>query len=233
MNENYDPNNLDNFDGNQNININGDINNSESLNVNHAYNASNNYAISNNMNQNNLNQEDEQAPKPKYLITDFKRNSANFSVALITIGLKLASLLLFLFLDFFTSNEAIVMIVVIILDAMDFWYTKNIAGRILVGLRWWNSYNPDTQQEKWTFEGKNEIKEANIDRKTFWISLYGYTGAWLVLFIWECVILNFMWSFLCIISLAIAGTNTYGFFKCSKLQNKGANKIMNKFIKKK
>ena len=34
---------------------------------------------------------------------------------------------------------------------------------------------PDTQQEIWTYESKKEIKETNNDRKTFWLSLYGYT----------------------------------------------------------
>ena len=234
MEENNDPNNLDNFDGNQNININGDINNSESLNVNQAYNASNNNAISNNMNQNNLLQEDQQqAPKPKYNITDFIKKSAHPSIALTTVGLKVGALFFFLFLNIFTSNEAFVMIVVVILDSIDFWYTKNISGRILVGLRWWNTYKPETQQEIWTFEGKNEIKEANMDRNTFWISLYGFTGAWLVLFIWECILFNFMWSFLCLISLAISGTNTYGFHRCSELQQKGAIYIMKKYMKKK
>ena len=238
--DNNEGNNFDNFDGNQNININGDINNSESLNVNHAYNASNYYGMSNNMNQNNLQQgnpqdqdQDQEGQQPKHQFTDFIKKSAHPSVALITVGLKAASLFFFLFLNIFTSNEAFVMIVVIILDAIDFWFTKNISGRILVGLRWWNNYDPDTQQEKWTFESKNEIKEASIDRNTFWLSLYGFTGAWLALFIWECVIFNFMWGFLCLICLAIAGTNTYGFFRCSKLQQKGAAIILRKYMKNK
>ena len=207
-----------NFDDNQNININADINNSEPNAI---------------QGQNNLLQGEAQpAQKKKYKITDFYRKSSNPSVALITVGLKLASLFFFLFLNIITS-EAFVMIVVILLDTADFWYTKNISGRILVGLRWWNKFDPETQQDIWTFESKNEIKEANIDRNTFWISLYGFTGAWLVLFIWECVMFNFMWGFLCLISLAIAGINTYGFFRCSKLQQKGALYILKKYVKKK
>ena len=156
-----------NFDD-QNININADINNSEP-------NA--------NQGQNNLLQGEAQpGQKKKYKITDFYRKSSNPSVALITVGLKLASLFFFLFLNIITS-EAFVMIVVILLDAADFWYTKNISGRILVGLRWWNKFDPENQQDIWTFESKNEIKEASIDRNTFWISLYGFTVAWLILFI--------------------------------------------------
>ena len=212
-----DSNNV-NFDDNQNININADINNLES-NVNQV--------------QNDLLQEEpQQGQKRKNKITDFYRKSSNPSIALMTVGLKLAALFFFLFLNILAS-EAFVMIVVILLVAADFWYTKNISGRILVGLRWWNKFDPENQQDIWTFESKNERKEANIDRNTFWISLYGFTGAWLFLFIWECVMFNFMWGFLCLISLAISGINTYGFFRCSKLQQKGALYLLDKYMKKK
>ena len=91
-----------------------------------------------------------------------------------TVLLKLLALIFFLFFNIFTSNEALVMIIVISLIAADFWYTKNISGRILVGLRWWNNYDANTQENTWRFESKNEIKEPNIDRKTFWFSLYGF-----------------------------------------------------------
>ena len=212
-----------NFDANQNINLNGDNNNSGELNVNQG----------NNFDDNNMNQNDElEGGQRKNKITDFYKKSSHPPIALTTVGLKIAALFFFLFLGI-VASDAFVMIVVILLDAIDFWYTKNISGRLLVGLRWWNKYDPEKQQDIWAFESKNEIKEANIDRNTFWISLYGFTGAWLVLAIWECVMLNFMWAFLCLISLVIAGTNTYGFFRCSRLQQKGALLILNKIAKKK
>ena len=218
-------NNFNDFNGNQNIELNVDNNNQQSIDE-QDYN--------NNAMQNDLLQSDQpQGQKQKGRITDFIRKSSNPSVALMTVGLKIASLFFFLFLNIFTSNEAFVMIVVIIFDAMDFWYTKNISGRILVGLRWWNTYNPETQQEIWTFESKNEKKESTIDRGTFWLSLYGFTGAWLVLFIWECVIFNFMWACLCFISLAISGINTYGFFRCSKIQQKNMINIIKNYMNKK
>lgn len=217
-------NNFDNFDGNQNIDLNGENNNPQYIDP---------QQLENNNAMNNDLLGPEQIPKKNHKLTDFMRKSSNPSVALMTVALKAGALFFFMFLNIFTSNEAFVMIVVILFDAMDFWYTKNISGRILVGLRWWNTYNPDIQQEIWRFESKNEIKEANIDRSTFWISLYGFTGAWLVLFIWECVWFNFIWASLCLISLAIAGINTYGFFRCSKLQQQGAIKYIKSLMKKK
>ena len=217
-------NDVDNFDGNQNINLSDENNNPQFIDQ---------QQLENNNAMNNDLLGTEQVPKKNHKFTDFMKKSSNPSVALMTVALKGCALFFFLFLNIFTSNQAFVMVVVILFDAMDFWYTKNISGRILVGLRWWNTYNPQTQQEVWTFESKNEIKEANIDRNTFWLSLYGFTGAWIVLFIWECVMFNFVWGFLCLICLAIAGTNTYGFFRCSKLQQKGAAYILKKYMKKK
>jgi hypothetical protein len=74
---------------------------------------------------------------------------------LVTIGFKIAALLAFILLDLFVSSEAIAYLVVILLGAMDFWVTKNISGRILVGLRWWNEVKDDGA-EVWIYESKNE-----------------------------------------------------------------------------
>ena len=207
-------NNNDSFDNNQAININ-----------------------ENNMNQNQFisnddGNNDKQFGIKRDKLPDFIKKSSQPKIALITVSIKLLALFFFLFLNIFTSNEALVMIVVILLDAADFWYTKNISGRILVGLRWWNNYNQNTQENVWVFESKNEIKESNIDRKTFWFSLYGFAAIWLILFVWECILFNFIWAFLCLISLAIAGTNVYGFFRCSKIQQEKAALIAAMIIKK-
>ena len=198
-------NNNDSFDNNQQIDIN-------------ANNMNQNQFASNDDNDNNNNQ----LGIKKDNLPDFIKKSSQPKIAITTVSLKLLALFFFLFLNIFTSNEALVMIVVILLVAADFWYTKNISGRILVGLRWWNNYNQNTQENVWVFESKNEIKESNIDRKTFWFSLYGFAGIWLILFIWECILFNFIWAFLCLISFAIAGTNVYGFFRCSKVQQEKA-----------
>ena len=207
-------NNNDNFDNNKQIDIN-------------ANNINQNQFFSNNDVNNN-----KELGITKDKLPNFIKNSSHPKIALMTVSLKLLSLFFFLFLNIFTSNEAFVMIIVILLDAADFWYTKNISGRILVGLRWWNNYNQNTQENIWIFESKNEIKESNIDRKTFWLSLYGFAGIWLILFIWECILFNFIWAFLCLISLAIAGTNVYGFFRCSKVQQEKAALITALILKK-
>ena len=42
-----------------------------------------------------------------------------------------------------------------LLLAADFYYLKNIAGRRLVGLRWWNEVNTTTGDSHWVFESQD------------------------------------------------------------------------------
>jgi hypothetical protein len=76
---------------------------------------------------------------------------------LFTIAFKIGAIVSFILLDLFMSSEALTYLIVIILGSADFWVTKNISGRILVGLRWWNEVKEDGT-EVWIFESKNESK---------------------------------------------------------------------------
>lgn len=44
-------------------------------------------------------------------------------------------------------------VIIVILLSMDFWTVKNITGRLLAGLRYWN-YVDDDGNNHWIFESK-------------------------------------------------------------------------------
>jgi hypothetical protein len=90
-------------------------------------------------------------------ITNFIKKAANPGVCLMTIGFKIAAIVSFILLDLFTDKETFVYLIVILLGSADFWVTKNISGRILAGLRWWNEVK-ENGEEVWIFESKNESK---------------------------------------------------------------------------
>lgn len=158
-------------------------------------------------------------------ITNFIQNSSNPKVCFFTVLFKIIAILSFILLDLFTENESIAIIIVILSGSFDFWFTKNISGRILVGLRWWNHIKKETGQEVWLFESKNEQNKAKADQRTFWTSLYLNTGFWLLLFIWEFIRFKFVWCTVCLIVLIFSLTNLYGFFKCSKIQQNNAKNL--------
>lgn len=68
--------------------------------------------------------------------------SSSPMTAAIHIILKIAIVASYLIMPFMMSSFNVLMIVTIG-AAIDFWIVKNIAGRLLVGLRWWIDFDQD------------------------------------------------------------------------------------------
>ena len=49
------------------------------------------------------------------------------------------------------GSYVLTFVLVTLLSAFDFWTVKNVSGRLLVGLRWWNHVD-DSGESKWHFE---------------------------------------------------------------------------------
>lgn len=74
------------------------------------------------------------------------------TTAAVHIILKIAIVAVYLIMPFITSTFNVLMVVVIA-AAIDFWIVKNLAGRLLVGLRWWIDFD-ERGEETWKFECK-------------------------------------------------------------------------------
>jgi hypothetical protein len=98
-----------------------------------------------------------------------------------------ASLLVYLFGVLFTDNFVLIFIITMLLLAADFYYLKNIAGRRLVGLRWWNEVNVSTGDSHWVFESAPQPNEPGgkvvtaTDKRFFWLALYVQPALWVAL----------------------------------------------------
>lgn len=53
------------------------------------------------------------------------------------------------FSDSFITN----FVVIVLLLSFDFWTVKNVSGRLMVGLRWWNYVDEDGNSH-WVFESR-------------------------------------------------------------------------------
>lgn len=76
--------------------------------------------------------------------------------------------------------SVLVFIITLLLLSADFYYLKNIAGRRLVGLRWWNEVNTSTGDSHWVFESSdpNVRTIKPTDKRFFWLSLYATPALW-------------------------------------------------------
>jgi len=134
------------------------------------------------------------------------------------LSFRLSSLLMYLLGILFIKSFVTVFIITIILLAADFYYLKNIAGRRLVGLRWWNEVNPENGDSHWVFESSDpSTKRINAtDSRFFWLAIYAQPLLWVGLAIVAIVRFEFIWLILVVIALSLTITNSLAFSRCDK-----------------
>ncbi|KAL1862693.1 hypothetical protein VTK73DRAFT_6683 [Phialemonium thermophilum] len=147
------------------------------------------------------------------------------------LGFRVSSLLVYLFGLIFTDNMVMVFIITILLLAADFYYLKNIAGRRLVGLRWWNEVDPATGDSHWVFESSEPgTKTINpTDSRFFWLAIYVQPLLWIGLAILAIIRFKFIWLPLVAIALALTITNSLAFSRCDKF-SQASNYAGNAFL---
>lgn len=103
---------------------------------------------------------------------------------------------MYLFGVLFIRNFVLVFILTLLFLSIDFYYLKNIAGRRLVGLRWWNEVNTASGDSHWVFESAPpESRVVNAtDKRFFWLTMYVVPALWVGLAVLAIVRLqNFIW----------------------------------------
>lgn len=153
------------------------------------------------------------------------RLSSHPITLLFFLGFRISSLFTYFFGSLFTQNFILIFIITMLLLAADFYYLKNIAGRRLVGLRWWNEVDTATGDSHWVFESQDRSGSVEsgaptqnaTDKRFFWLALYAQPALWVTLAIVSVVrLLNPIWLSLVAIALVLTITNTLAFSRCDK-----------------
>jgi len=155
-------------------------------------------------------------------------------VCLCHVGFRTCALLVYLFGGMFSSSFIGVFVSVVLLLSIDFWTVKNITGRILVGLRWWNYINDDGESS-WVFESRasqdgsdsnatnaGDARYSPTEVRFFWITLVTAPFLWMILFLTALFRFRFQWLVLVTIGLALSGSNMLGYLRC-RLGSKGGS----------
>lgn len=127
------------------------------------------------------------------------------------------AILSYMFTGLFSSSGFIASFVwIVLLLSMDFWTVKNISGRLMVGLRWWN-YVDDNGQSHWVFESRKGDMQNRVnatEARIFWTSLIVCTIMWCLFLLTALFGFNFKWMLLVWIALSLNSANLYGYMKC-------------------
>jgi Eukaryotic protein of unknown function (DUF846) len=104
------------------------------------------------------------------------------------------AIVVYILCGWFSDSFITSFVFVILLLSADFWTVKNITGRLLVGLRWWN-YVDDAGVSHWVFESKKgtNTKINARESRLFWAALILSPALWTLFFIVALFGFKFKW----------------------------------------
>jgi len=146
---------------------------------------------------------------------DAKKKLKHPFVAFFHVFFRAAALIVYILCGFTNSGFIPSFVGIVILLSLDFWTVKNITGRIMVGLRWWN-YVDEGGQSHWVFESRKGIRAGGRapERRVFWIALMVTPVIWLLLFLSSIFTFKLQWTILVVLALALNLANLYGYVRC-------------------
>eukprot|EP00043_Microstomoeca_roanoka_P028000 m.16595 g.16595 ORF g.16595 m.16595 type:complete len:193 (-) comp8115_c0_seq1:3161-3739(-) len=143
---------------------------------------------------------------------------------------KMAALLSYIFCTVFSSSFIINFIVIVVLVALDFWTVKNVSGRFLVGLRWWNHIDEDGKS-KWLFESRKGGEPPEpAETRLFWWSLYLFTLMWALLGLFALIRLKISYLLIVILAVMLNMSNVVGYRKCQREADKQHPDVASAYI---
>uniref|UniRef100_H2Y6Y1 Golgi apparatus membrane protein TVP23 homolog n=1 Tax=Ciona savignyi TaxID=51511 RepID=H2Y6Y1_CIOSA len=147
---------------------------------------------------------------------------------------RVSALIVYLICGLTTAGFVSSFIIIILLLSADFWTVKNVTGRLLVGLRWWNKVDEDGKST-WIYEARNAttmkkypVKPA--ESRIFWVSLIVCPLIWLFSLFGLIFGLNVKWLAVVIVALTLNCANLFGYIRCKFTSRKQIGSLATQYI---
>uniref|UniRef100_A0A4X1VK80 Golgi apparatus membrane protein TVP23 homolog n=1 Tax=Sus scrofa TaxID=9823 RepID=A0A4X1VK80_PIG len=135
--------------------------------------------------------------------------------------------------DWFSRSFAGCFVTVLLLLTLDFWSVKNVTGRLMVGLRWWNQIDEDGKSH-WIFEARkvspHHVAATEAEARVFWLGLIICPMIWIVFFFSSLFSLKLKWLALVIAGISLQAANLYGYVLCKMGGESDISKITASFL---
>ncbi|MCJ8739440.1 hypothetical protein PDJAM_G00047200 [Pangasius djambal] len=151
---------------------------------------------------------------------------------------RVSAILVYLLCELLSSSFIGCMVTIILLLSCDFWTVKNVTGRLLVGLRWWNQVD-ENGKSHWVFESRKETSRkivSSSESRIFWLGLIVCPILW-VFFVFSTLFsFKIKWLAVVIMGVVLQWANLYGYVKCkvgggTNLKNMATNYLGFQFFK--
>lgn len=167
-------------------------------------------------------------------VQDFVKNSKHPYICCMHIFFKLLSIIIYFLGPYLFKNRKsyendfiLTFAITFFLVSLDFYLVKNITGRFLVKMIWWNDVKED-YSNNFVFYSLDENLLNTTDKNVFWFSLYIFSFHWLIQTIQMLISLQVCWFVLCLLCLILSFCNLFNFWRCSKEQHKVVGNVLNK-----
>ncbi|XP_014466235.1 Golgi apparatus membrane protein TVP23 homolog A isoform X3 [Alligator mississippiensis] len=112
-------------------------------------------------------------------------------------------------------------------------FFRNVTGRLLVGLRWWNQIDEDGKSH-WVFEAKkvstNIAASTEVEARIFWLGLIICPIIWTLFFFSTLFSLKLKWLALVIAGISLQTANLYGYIHCKLGGQKSISQVTSRLL---
>nr|XP_015293152.1 Golgi apparatus membrane protein TVP23 homolog B isoform X1 [Macaca fascicularis]XP_028691296.1 Golgi apparatus membrane protein TVP23 homolog B isoform X2 [Macaca mulatta] len=131
---------------------------------------------------------------------------------------RVSAIVVYLLCELLSSSFITCMVTIILLLSCDFWAVKNVTGRLMVGLRWWNHIDEDGKSH-WVFESRKESSQENktvseAESRIFWLGLIACPVLWVIFAFSALFSFRVKWLAVVIMGVVLQGANLYGYIRC-------------------
>nr|XP_040017943.1 Golgi apparatus membrane protein TVP23 homolog A-like isoform X1 [Gasterosteus aculeatus aculeatus] len=137
---------------------------------------------------------------------------------------RVVAIVAYLLCDWISESFSSCFVLILTLLSFDFWSVKNVTGRLLVGLRWWNQIDEDGKS-LWVFEAKKASLGKDIgteaEARIFWLGLIICPLIWTLFFFISLFSLKIKWLSLVVASISLQVANLYGYLRCKAVGEDG------------
>ncbi|XP_056609993.1 Golgi apparatus membrane protein TVP23 homolog B isoform X1 [Triplophysa dalaica] len=160
-----------------------------------------------------------------------KSNNKHAQACFFHLFFRTSAILIYLFCDLFSRSFIANMVTIILLLSCDFWTVKNVTGRLLVGLRWWNQVDGDGHSH-WMFKSRTETNKniSNSESNIFWLGLIVCPLFWVYFVFSSLFAFNIKWLVLVFMGAVLQWANLYGYVRCKAGGGKKLNDIATNYL---
>uniref|UniRef100_A0ABI7XLX9 Golgi apparatus membrane protein TVP23 homolog n=2 Tax=Felis catus TaxID=9685 RepID=A0ABI7XLX9_FELCA len=166
--------------------------------------------------------------------TDFDSKFRHPVASFFHLFFRVSAIVVYLLCELFSSSFIACMVTIILLLSCDFWAVKNVTGRLMVGLRWWNHIDEDGKSH-WVFESRKDSAQesktvSEAESRIFWLGLIACPVLWVIFAFSALFSFRVKWLAVVIMGVVLQGANLYGYIRCKVGSRKNLTNMATSYL---